>query len=43
MELKQKRFIRNNPHPPVRDLQGTLNYYRDVLGFTDEWTRQNKE
>jgi len=36
--MKAKKFIRNNPHLPVKNLQETLDYYRDVLGFCDEWT-----
>jgi len=43
MKRKEKRFIRNNPHRPVQNLQQTLNYYHDVLGFSDEWTWQNKD
>lgn len=35
---KQKRFIRSGPHLPVKDLRQTLAYYRDKLGFTDEWS-----
>jgi catechol 2,3-dioxygenase-like lactoylglutathione lyase family enzyme len=41
--MKPKKFIRNNPHLPVRDLRKTLDYYRDVLGFYDEWTWANSE
>ncbi len=36
--MKQKRFIRSAGHLPVRDLQQTLDYYRETLGFYDEWT-----
>lgn len=36
--MKTKKFIRSNPHLPVRNLRETLDYYRDILGFTDEWT-----
>jgi len=43
MNGKEKRFIRNNPHLPVKNLQQTLDYYRDVLGFSDPWTWQNKD
>ena len=28
---------------PVRDLKETLDYYRDVLGFYDEWNWINKD
>ena len=40
--MKTKKFIRNNPHLPVKNLRETLNYYRDILGFYDEWTRPGK-
>ena len=36
--MKPKKFIRSNPHLPVINLQQTLDYYRDTLGFYDEWT-----
>ena len=36
--MKSKKFIRSNPHLPVKNLRETLSYYRDVLGFYDEWT-----
>lgn len=32
------RFRRSGPHLPVRNLRQTLDYYRNVLGFYDEWT-----
>lgn len=41
--MKAKKFIRSNPHLPVRNLRQTLDYYRDVLGFYDEWTWKNKD
>lgn len=41
--MKTKKFIRSNPHLPVRNLRQTLDYYRDTLGFTDEWTWTNAE
>jgi hypothetical protein len=31
--MKPKKFIRANPHLPVRNLQQTLDYYGDNLGF----------
>jgi len=37
------KFIRSNPHLPVRNLQLTLDYYRDTLGFSEEWKWTNKE
>src|SRR5436190_21995931 len=36
--MKAKRFIRSNPHFPVKNLRQTLGYYRDSLGFYEEWT-----
>jgi uncharacterized glyoxalase superfamily protein PhnB len=36
--MKEKQFIRCGPHLPVRNLKETLTYYRDTLGFYDEWT-----
>ena len=41
--MKGKKFIRSNPHLPVRNLRQTLDYYRDTLGFTDDWTWENAE
>ncbi|MBD0287832.1 MAG: VOC family protein [Flavisolibacter sp.] len=35
---KPKKFLKPLPHLPVNNLQLTLDYYRDKLGFTDEWT-----
>jgi hypothetical protein len=41
--MKQKRFNRLGPQLPVKNLQLTLDYYRDKLGFTDEWTFGDKD
>jgi uncharacterized glyoxalase superfamily protein PhnB len=41
--MKAKKFIRNNPHLPVKNLRKTLDYYRDSLGFYDEWTWTDKD
>ena len=41
--MKPKRFIRTNPHLPVKNLRQTLDYYRDNLGFYEEWTWTNDE
>lgn len=41
--MKAKKFIRSNAHLPVRNLQQTLDYYRNTLGFYDEWTSTNNE
>ena len=40
--MKSKKFIRTNPHLPVKNLRQTLNYYRDTLGFYDEWVWADK-
>ncbi len=40
--MKAKKFIRSNPHLPVRNLRETLNYYHDTLGFYEEWTWVNE-
>jgi hypothetical protein len=36
-------FIRNNVHLPVKDLRATLDYYRGVPGFGDEWMFGDKD
>jgi len=36
--MATKKFIRSNTHLPVKNLRETLDYYRDELGFYDEWT-----
>lgn len=41
--MKPKKFIRTNPHLPVRNLRQTLDYYRDQLGFYEEWTWTNDD
>ena len=41
--MKTKRFIRSGPHLPVVDLRQTLDFYRDSLGFYDEWTFGSKD
>lgn len=41
--MRAKKFIRSGLHLPVRNLRETLDYYRDVLGFYDEWTWANEE
>lgn len=38
-----RKFIRSTIHLPVRNLRETLDYYRDVLGFCEEWTWPNAE
>jgi uncharacterized glyoxalase superfamily protein PhnB len=41
--MKAKKFIRVNPQITVNNLRQTLDYYRDELGFYDEWTWTNSE
>ena len=41
--MHRKRFLKSAPHLPVKNLQSTLTYYRDKLGFTDEWIFGNKD
>ena len=36
--MKQKKFNRLNAFIPVNDIRETLDYYRDQLGFCEEWT-----
>ncbi|MGC4128000.1 MAG: VOC family protein [Bergeyella sp.] len=40
---KVKKYFKSSPHLPVRNLRQTLDYYRDVLGFADEWTFGNTD
>jgi hypothetical protein len=35
---KPARFIKPLPHLPVKDLQQTLDYYHQKLGFSNQWT-----
>ena len=35
--MKTKKFLRSGPHLPVKNLTETLDYYRNVLGFYEEW------
>ena len=41
--MKPTKFIRMSPHLPVTNLRQTLDYYRDHLGFYEEWTRRNDD
>jgi len=41
--MKAKKFIRSNPHLPVKNLRQTLDFYRENLGFYDEWTFEDKD
>ena len=35
---RSKKCLKPLPHLPVKNLRLTLDYYRDKLGFSDEWT-----
>lgn len=41
--MKAKKFIRSNPHLPVKNLRQTLDYYHNKLGFYDEWLWENED
>ena len=41
--MKDKKFIRSGPHLPVKNLQETLDYYHNKLGFYEEWTWADKD
>ena len=41
--MKAHKFISSGTHLPVKNLRQTLKYYRDVLGFADEWTFDDKD
>jgi uncharacterized glyoxalase superfamily protein PhnB len=41
--MKEKFFDHTVPFLPVSDLQETIAYYRDTLGFTDEWFWENTD
>ena len=36
-------FLKILLHLPVKNLQATLDYYRDILGFRDAWTLKSKD
>ena len=41
--MKSKKFIRSGPQLPVKNMRQTLDFYRDQLGFSDEWTWGEKD
>jgi catechol 2,3-dioxygenase-like lactoylglutathione lyase family enzyme len=41
--MKTRKFIRCTTHLPVKNLRATVDYYRDTLGFYDEWTFGEKD
>lgn len=43
MAAKEMKFLKPLPHLPVKNLRLTLDYYRDKLGFIDEWTFGDKD
>lgn len=38
LHMPGKKFIRSAPYLPVKNLSPTLDYYRNGLGFYEEWT-----
>src|SRR5258705_13801468 len=43
VKMKDKKFIKSSPHLPVKNLKQTLDFYRDTLGFYEEWTWGEKD
>ena len=41
--MKEKKFVRANCHLPVKNLKETLDYYRNTLGFYEEWIWKEKD
>jgi uncharacterized glyoxalase superfamily protein PhnB len=41
--MKSKKFYHCVPFMPVRNLQETIDYYRDKLGFYNEWFWKNMD
>jgi len=41
--MKEKKMIKSSTHLPVRNLRETLDFYRDHLGFYEEWTFGEKD
>jgi uncharacterized glyoxalase superfamily protein PhnB len=41
--MKAVKFMHAGVHLPVKNLQETLRYYRDTLGFCDAWTHGDKD
>ena len=41
--MESKKFYKSGPHLPVKNLRKTLDYYRDTLGFSEEWTFGDKD
>ena len=41
--MEEMKFHRCGVHLPVSNLTQTLDYYREVLGFSDEWRWKDKD
>lgn len=41
--MQPKKFHKSGPHLPVKNLRDTLDYYRNTLGFYEEWTFGDKD
>jgi hypothetical protein len=41
--MKSAKFIRCTLHLPVKNLRNSLDYYRELLGFSGEWTFGEKD
>ena len=41
--MKPSKFHRSGAHLPVRNLRETLDYYRDKIGFYEEWIFGDKD
>jgi hypothetical protein len=41
--MSAMKFIKSAPHLTVKDLKQTIIYYRDTLGFMDEWIFGEKD
>jgi uncharacterized glyoxalase superfamily protein PhnB len=41
--MDRKKFHRSGAHLPVRNLKQTLDFYRDTLGFYEEWIWKDKD
>lgn len=41
--MNEQKFVRCSAHLPVSNLRQSLDYYRDQLGFYDEWMFGEKD
>lgn len=37
VQMKEKKIWKIAPHLPVRNLEETISFYKEKLGFSDEW------